>query len=120
MRSHMETIGTYKLVLRSGLVLVLEKTFYVPSFSRNLILISTLVPFGYSFKFSDISLSLFYKSDLVGFGTLSNGLYCLNLQNNTSLNTMHVHVGTKHCVVNEDSSMLWHHRLGHISQQRIK
>ena len=33
---------------------------------------------------------------------------------------MHVQARTKHCVVNEDSSMLWYHRLGYISQQRIK
>ena len=33
---------------------------------------------------------------------------------------MHVHTGTKQCVMNEDSSMLWHRRLGHISMQRIK
>ena len=33
---------------------------------------------------------------------------------------MHVHTGTKRCGMNEDSSMLWHQRLGHISIQRIK
>ncbi|KAL6315681.1 hypothetical protein AAG906_005772 [Vitis piasezkii] len=43
-----------------------------------------------------------------------------NLQNDTSNNVMHVHTGTKQCVMNEDSSMLWHRRLGHISMQRIK
>ena len=75
---------------------------------------------GYSFIFSDLSLSLFYKFDLVRDGTLFDGLYCLNLQNDTFLNTIHIHAGTKHCVVNEDSFKLWHCRLGHISQQRIK
>ncbi|RVW69573.1 Retrovirus-related Pol polyprotein from transposon TNT 1-94 [Vitis vinifera] len=43
-----------------------------------------------------------------------------NLQNDTSNNVMHVHTGIKQCVMNEDSSMLWHRRLGHISMQRIK
>jgi len=33
---------------------------------------------------------------------------------------MHVHAGTKRCVINEESSILWHRRLGHISIQRIK
>ena len=117
---HVEAIGTCKLALSSGFGLELEKTFYVPSFSRNLISVSRLMSFGYSFNFSDLSLSLFYKSDLVGDGTLFDGLYCLNLQNNTSLTVMHVHAGTKHCVVNKDSSMLWRRRLGHISQERIK
>ena len=33
---------------------------------------------------------------------------------------MHVTAGVKQCVVNEESSMLWQHRLGHISIERIK
>jgi len=33
---------------------------------------------------------------------------------------MHVIDGVKRCVVNEESSMLWHHRLKHISIEKIK
>ena len=33
---------------------------------------------------------------------------------------MHVTVGLKRCVLNEESFMLWHRRLGHISIERIK
>ena len=33
---------------------------------------------------------------------------------------MHVHIGTKRCTINEDSSLLWHQRLGYISIDRIK
>jgi transposase InsO family protein len=120
MGSHVEAIGTCYLTLSSGFVLELEKTFYVPSFSRNLISVSRLVPFGYSLNFSGSSFSLFYKSDYVGNGILSNGLYCINLQNNVTYDSMHVHTGTKRCVINEDSSKLWHRRLGHISIERIK
>ncbi|RVW67331.1 Retrovirus-related Pol polyprotein from transposon TNT 1-94 [Vitis vinifera] len=74
---------------------------------------------GYA-KPKEANANLFYKSNLVGNGTLSNGLFSINLQNDTTNNTMHVHIGTKRCVMNEDSSMLWHRRLGHISIQRIK
>uniref|UniRef100_A0A2N9JA23 Retrovirus-related Pol polyprotein from transposon TNT 1-94 n=1 Tax=Fagus sylvatica TaxID=28930 RepID=A0A2N9JA23_FAGSY len=35
------------------------------------------------------SFSLFYKSDCVGNGTLSDGLYCINLQNNATYDSMH-------------------------------
>ncbi|KAL5824162.1 hypothetical protein ACOSQ3_020225 [Xanthoceras sorbifolium] len=120
MGSHVEAIGTCYLTLSSGFVLELDKTFYVPSFSRKLISVSRLVPFGYSFNFSETSFSLFYKSDCIGNGTLSDGLYCINLQNNAAYNTMHVQTGTKRCVIDEDSSTLWHRRLGHISIERIK
>ena len=120
MRSHVEAVGTCSLVLSSGFILNLEKTFYIPSFSRNLISVSRLVPLGYSFKFYETSFSLFYKSNLIGNGTLSDGLFSIDLQNDATNNAMHVHTGIKRCVINEDSSMLWHRRLGHISIQRIK
>ena len=55
-------IGTCTLTLSSGFVLVLEMTFYVPIFSRNLISISRLVPLGFSFTFQDNVFKLFYKS----------------------------------------------------------
>ena len=57
MRSHVEGIGTCRLVLSSGFVNELEKTLYVPSFFRNLISILRLVHFGYSFQFLDKSLN---------------------------------------------------------------
>ena len=47
-------------------VLVLENTFYVPSFSRNLIFVSRLVPLGFSFTFPDKVFNLFYKSNHIG------------------------------------------------------
>ena len=47
MSSRVEAISTYSLVLSSGFILELEKTFYVPSFSRNLISISRLVPLAF-------------------------------------------------------------------------
>ena len=33
---------------------------------------------------------------------------------------MHVNVGIKRSLINENSFMLWHRRLGHISIERIK
>ena len=116
----MEAIGTYSLVLSSGFILELEKTFYVPSFSRNLISISRLVPLGFSFNFLDYSFSLSNKSKVIGYGTLSDGVFHIQLQNDFTYNSMHVTAGLKRCVMNEESSMLWHQRLGHISIERIK
>ena len=47
----MEANGTCSLELSSGFILQLKKTFYVPSVSRNLISVSTLVPFGIFYNF---------------------------------------------------------------------
>ena len=98
----------------------MEKTFYVPSFSRNLISISRLIPLGFSFSFSNFGFSLSNKSKVIGYGTLSGGLFHIQLQNDITYNSMHVIAGLKICVMNEESSMLWHRRLGHISIERIK
>ena len=114
MRSRVEGVGTWSLVLRSGFNLILEKMFYIPSFSRNLISVSSLVPFGYSFQFLDKSLFIYYKFDIVRNSTLFDGLFSIDLQNNTTHNALHVQTGTKRCVINYDSSTLWHRRLGHI------
>nr|CAN71521.1 hypothetical protein VITISV_037359 [Vitis vinifera] len=120
--SHVEAVGTYRLVLRFGSVLDLERTFYVPFFSRNLISISRLLPYGFSFKFASISFHLIKDNDVVGDGILDNGLFKLYLNPifNHNLTIMHGNIGIKHAVINEKSSILWHKRLGHISIERIK
>ena len=68
--SHVEAIGTCSLKLSSGFVLRLEKTFYVPSFSRNLFAISALVPLGISCNFNDIGFMLLIKSEVIRHGIL--------------------------------------------------
>ena len=120
MSSRVEAIGTCSLVLSSGFILELEKTFYVPSFSRNLILISRIVPLRFSFSFLDYGFSLSNKSKVIGFGTLFDGLFHIQLQNDFTYNSMHITTGLKRCVINEESSMLWHRRLGHISIEKNK
>ena len=62
----MEAIGTCILTLSNGFILKLERIFYVPSFSQNLISVSRLVPFGYSFNFKDTLFELIYNSECVG------------------------------------------------------
>ncbi|KAL0304636.1 UNVERIFIED_CONTAM: hypothetical protein Sangu_3073200 [Sesamum angustifolium] len=120
MGSRVKAIGTYELVFNGDFVSILAKTFYIPNFSKNLISVSRLAPYGYSFNFRD-GITLFYNTHLVGNGTLSNGLYHINLQSDV-LYTLHVddNAGIKRCVMNEDASGLWHLRLGHISIKRIK
>ena len=97
MSSHVEAVGTCSLVLSSGYILQLKKTFYIPGYSRNLISISRLVLDGYSFNFSDLGFNLFYKSDIIGYGTLFDGLFFLSLRNDDNHTIMHVHekIGTK-------------------------
>ena len=79
MSSHVESIRTCNLVLSSVFILHLEKTFYVPRFSKNLISVSRSTPLGFSFNFSDSGFNLINKSRIIGSGTLLDGLYYIEL-----------------------------------------
>ena len=62
------------------------------------------------------------NSVIVGSGILCDGLYKISLNHEFSqaLITLHSNVGSKRCLINENSSILWHRRLGHISRERIE
>ena len=57
------SVGTYDLVLPSGLVLSLESCYYVPALSRNIISVSCLDKSGFSFAIKNKSCSS-YQNDL--------------------------------------------------------
>ena len=51
---------------------------------------------------------------------MCDGLYFVQLQDNNAYNSLSLTAGIKRSVMNEECSLLWHQRLGHISIQRIK
>lgn len=84
------------MTLESGYELVLENTLFVPSMRRNLISVSVLDKAGYFFDIRNFILKLFFDSNLVGTGFLSDGLYRLKLNTNKDLTSLHVESsGTK-------------------------
>jgi hypothetical protein len=105
-------IGTFRLF----------QTLYVPSISRNLVSLSKLDLDGYYFTFRNKKFNLFKNTFFIGSGNLCDGLYKLNLNSHfaKSLLTLHHNVGTNHNLINENSSILWHRRLGHISKERLE
>jgi len=70
----MEAIGTFRLQLKTGFYLDLFETFVVPSFQRNLISISSLDKFGFSFSFGNNKVSLYQNSNMVGSSSLIDNL----------------------------------------------
>ena len=82
-----------------------------------MIYVTRLVPLGFSFTFQD---NLLHKSNHIGTRILEDGLYRISLHNETISNSLYVHISTKRCNFNEDSSMLWHQRLSNISIYMIK
>ena len=114
--------GTYCLFLDIDCYLDLFQTLYVPSISRNLVSMSKLGLEAYSFSFRNKRFSLFKNSSFVGYGSLCDGLYKLNLNCHfaKSLLTLHHNVETKCDLINENSACLWYKRLGHISKERME
>ena len=117
-----EAIETFRLFLKFGTYLDLNETYVVLSFRRNLVSISILDKFGYTCSFGNNKFSLFHNSNLVGTGSLSyvDNLYMLDTvasyYETLQLSTQ----GVKRKLTDENSSSLWHKRLGHISKRRIE
>ncbi|KAK3041532.1 hypothetical protein RJ639_002218 [Escallonia herrerae] len=126
-KAQVEAVGTLRLVLKSRFNLDLVDTVYVPSMTRNLISVSRLDAYEYSFKFENKGFSLFLYARVIGYGLLEGNLYKLlsNASFTESLKTMNVNdVVAKTCgkrkKENENSAKLWHERLGHISRARME
>ena len=116
----MAFIGDVSLNLESGFTLVLNNTFYVPSFRRNLISIPLLDKLGYCVTFCNFGVNLSVNSTNIGYGVLIDGLYQLSLVVNGEY-ILHTDKATsKRSRIQERSFMLWHKRLGHISRERVE
>ena len=108
------SVGTYDLILPSGLVLSLDNCYYVPALSRNIISISCLDKFGYSFVIKGNCCSIYFNNLFYGIAYATSGLYVLNLQSPIyNLNTKRLKS------VESNQTYLWHCRLGHINEKRI-
>ena len=99
-------------------------TAYIPFIRRNLIFVSILDRCCYTFHFGDRKVYLFCNSELVGSGTLYDDLYMIDLfpravESSSNAHVMNV-VSSNRARVDENCSMLWHKRLGHISKQMIE
>ncbi|GJU64837.1 retrovirus-related pol polyprotein from transposon TNT 1-94 [Tanacetum coccineum] len=122
---YVEAVGTLKLILKSGFIMYLKDTLYVPSINRNLIYVPKLLLHDYEFMFGYYGLKVYFNSRLVGTGSLDNNLIKLQLDSNfeKSLLSMDVNVisnGKRKHLDEESSSRLWHKRLGHISKDRMQ
>ena len=111
-------VGTYYLLLPSGLVLELYNCYYVPVMSRNIIYISCLEMVGFSFIIKNNTCSIYYGDIFYGDAHLSNGLYILNHDNPNAKSIYNIN--TKRFRSNDLNTIyLWHFRLGHINEKRI-
>jgi hypothetical protein len=111
-------VDTLHLWLPSGFIIVLNKCYYVPSLSMNIISGSRMSRDGYFFKSITNGCSI-YKDDIFYVHAPDrDGLYILDLDcNRTHINS----VDTKRCKLSDDNAMyMWHCRLGHVGVKRMK
>ena len=110
-------IGDYELALPSGLVIRLNKCYYVPSVCRNIILVSCLDRDGYSFIIENDVMTIRNKDIFYGNALHSNGLYVLDLTNNEPI----YNISTKRIKTHEiNPTYFWHCRLGHVNEKCIE
>ena len=110
-------VGTLPLHLPSGLVLMLNKCYYVPTLSTNIISGSCLLRDNYSFKSVSNGCTIFMNDIYYVHAPERNGLFFLNLDS-----SMHIHsIDAMRLKISSDNSMtLCHCHLGHIGIKRMK
>ncbi|KAJ9558488.1 hypothetical protein OSB04_013102 [Centaurea solstitialis] len=111
-----EAMGSYSLSLPSGLVLELDNCYYIPNMIKNVLSFDLLVDQGFYYKYSYKMLSVFKDNIFYFKATPVNGLYTVNLQDNSS-EIYHISKRSKDI---EDQTYLWHCRLGHINKKRVE
>ena len=110
-------IGTYELILPSGLLLVLNDCFYVLALSRIIISTSCLDNEGFSFIIENNKCSIHNKDMFYANTDLHDGLYVLNVKHESG---SVYNINTKKLKFNDfNMTYPWHYRLGHINEKSI-
>ena len=125
-QADVEAVGDISLELADGFTILLKDVLYVPSVHINLISVSCLDKDNYECYFGHGKCAIWCNNDLVGVALLHNELYLLPLHDKVfSVCKVNEHVSAsnkeqKKRKRTNESSKLWHCRLGHISRGRIE
>jgi transposase InsO family protein len=110
-------VGNVEITLSSGFVLELKDVYVVPSITRNIISISCLDLDGFNVAIKNKCCTLFRNDVCYGVAHLMNGLYVLD----TNEHVLSVERDKKkRKFSHESTTLMWHCRLGHINEKRIK
>nr|GEU73588.1 hypothetical protein [Tanacetum cinerariifolium] len=119
LRVLVEAIGSFDLILPSGLIIVLDNCHSAPSITRGVVSISCVVNNGYIHTFTNDGISV-SKDNVLYFNLiLWDGIYEIDMHNlylnvSSMFNVSNIRVN---CSL--DSSYLWHCHLGHINKKRM-
>ena len=101
--------------LPSGLCLNLDNCFHVTALTKNIIYVSYLNKKGFHSNFSDNGCYIMLNDVFYAGGTLSNGIYILDMSNPI----LNVNDNKRQKRDNLKSSFLWHCRLFPISERSM-
>ena len=110
-----EAVGTYILKFPSGKILELTNCYYMPKIIRNIVSVPLLIKQGYQISVTSNGCSINFSNEIICHGIFDNGLLTLCLNDNI----FHVDENSKRKRDNANNTLLWHYRLGHISETRI-
>ena len=111
-----KAIGEYVLLLPSGLELVLNNVYFIPSVTRNIVSVSALHGQGFNYRFNGEFISAYFNDIFYFDAKPNNGIYEIEIQNNNIL----CNISHKRNKLDFNDTYMWHCRLGHISENRVK
>ncbi|GKC90332.1 putative RNA-directed DNA polymerase [Tanacetum coccineum] len=116
-----EAIGSFDLILPSGMILVLYNCHFSPTITRGVISLSRLWDNGFRPKFMDNGAISVSKENIVYFNAFPHdGIFEIDMHNHMSNERSIYTCSNKKTKHNLDSTFLWHCRLGHINKKRIE
>nr|GEU52379.1 hypothetical protein [Tanacetum cinerariifolium] len=119
MRAAVEAIKSFKLILPSGLIIVLDNCHFAPTVTRGVVSISRLVKNGYIHTFMNYGISI-SKDNVFYFNAIPcDDVYEIDMHN-LYLNVNFIfNISNKRAKHELDSYYLWHCRFGHINKKRL-
>jgi hypothetical protein len=110
-------VGTFHLLLPSGLVLELNNCYCTPALCKNIISSSCLEEVdGYEIIIKNKNCSIYYNDIFYAHCSLVNGLYVLNLEDKFVCN-----INVKRARLNDlNPTFICHCHLGHINEKSIE
>ncbi|GKB58477.1 retrotransposon protein, putative, ty1-copia subclass [Tanacetum coccineum] len=119
MRAAVEAIGSFDLILPSGLIIVLDNCHFVPTVTRGVVSISHLVENDYIHTFTNYGISVL-KDNVFYFNAIPHDdIYEIDMHNLYPNFSSTFKVSNKRVKYSLDSSYLWHCRLRHINKKHM-
>ncbi|GJW09189.1 retrotransposon protein, putative, ty1-copia subclass [Tanacetum coccineum] len=116
-----EAIGSFELILPSGMILVLDNCYFSLSITRGIVSLSRLWDKCFRHEFMDNGVISVSKDNICYFNAFPrDGIFEIDMHNHISNERSIYTCSNKKTKHNLDSTFLWHCRPGHINKKSIE